>query len=66
MSSHILVVDDEAPIADQVALYLQNEGYTVHTCGTGQAAMDYIAKTPVDLAVLDVMLPDFVGFAVGR
>lgn len=66
MSIHILVVDDETPIADLVAVYLQNEGYTVHTCGTGQAALDYIEQTPVDLAVLDVMLPDLDGFAVCR
>lgn len=66
MGIHILVVDDEAPIADLVAVYLQNEGYTVHTCGTGQEALDYVAQTPVDLAVLDVMLPDLDGFSVCR
>lgn len=66
MSIHILVVDDEEPIADLVALYLQNEGYTVHTCGTGQGALDYVEHTPVDLAVLDVMLPDLDGFTVCR
>lgn len=66
MGVHILVVDDEAPIADLVALYLQNEGYTVHSCGSGQEALDYVENTPVDLAVLDVMLPDLDGFAVCR
>lgn len=66
MGIHILVVDDEAPIAELVAVYLQNEGYSVYTCGTGQEALDYVNQARVDLAVLDVMLPDLDGFSVCR
>ena len=54
---NILVVDDEKEIADVVELYLQNE-YHVLKFYTGQEALECIEKTKVDLAILDVMLPD--------
>ena len=58
---NILVVDDEKEIADVVELYLQNE-YHVLKFYTGQEALECIEKTKVDLAILDVMLPDIDGF----
>ena len=66
MSIHILVVDDEKELADVIALYLRNDGYTVHTCYTGAEALDCIAQTNLDLAILDVMLPDMDGFQICR
>lgn len=63
---HILVVDDEREIADLVTLYLTNEGYTVHTCYTGQEALECIRTQPLDMAILDVMLPDTDGFSLCR
>ncbi len=60
--THILVVDDEKELADVLELYLANDGYTVHKCYTGAEAMDCIAHTDLDLALLDVMLPDADGF----
>ena len=64
MNTHIVVVDDEKPIADLIELYLQNEGYSVHKFYTGQEALDYIETETTDLAVLDLMLPDIDGFAI--
>ena len=64
MSAEILVVDDEAAIADLVELYLKNEGFTVHKFDSALPALAYIERTPPDLAVLDVMLPDMDGFAL--
>ncbi|WP_251317170.1 VanR-ABDEGLN family response regulator transcription factor [Flintibacter muris] len=58
----MLVVDDEKELADVLELYLANDGYTVHKCYTGAEAMDCIAHTDLDLALLDVMLPDADGF----
>ena len=60
---NILVVDDEKEIADVVELYLQNE-YHVLKFYTGQEALECIEKTKVDLAILDVMLPDIDGYEV--
>ncbi len=62
MEVHILVVDDEPEIADLVGVYLRSEGFTVHTCGTAGEALDTLAHQSVDLAILDVMLPDKSGF----
>lgn len=62
---NILVVDDEKEIADVIELYLQNE-YHVLKFYTGQEALECIEKTNVDLAILDVMLPDIDGFTILR
>ena len=62
MDIHILVVDDEPEIADLVGVYLRSEGFTVHTCGTAGEALATLERQPVDLAILDVMLPDKSGF----
>ena len=66
MQTDILVVDDEAAIADLVEVYLRNEGFTVHKFYTGQEALDCVARTHLDLAILDVMLPDIDGFTLCR
>ncbi len=62
MGEHILVVDDEKEIADVLELYLQNDGYLVHKCYTAQEALACIQTVELDLALLDVMLPDGDGF----
>ena len=62
--AEILVVDDEAAIADLVEVCLKNEGYTVYKCGSGEAALTCVARQHLDLAILDVMLPDMSGFAL--
>ena len=59
---HILVVDDEPEIADLVGVYLRSEGFVVHTCATAGEALETLARQSVDLAILDVMLPDKSGF----
>ena len=62
---NILIVDDEREIADVVELYLQNE-YHVLKVYTGEDALACIEKTKIDLAILDVMLPDIDGFTILR
>ena len=64
MSANILVVDDEKEIADLVELYLQNEGYIVHKFYTGSKALDCIHSRKLDLAILDILLPDTDGFSL--
>ena len=64
MSTDILIVDDEAAIADLVEVYLKNEGYLVHKFYAAAAALDYVSRTPPDLAILDVMLPGMDGFTL--
>ena len=62
MADRILVVDDEKEIADLIELYLTNEGYEVIKCYNGTDALDAIENEDIDLALLDVMLPDLDGF----
>jgi len=64
MKADILIVDDEKEIADLVALYLQNEGCSVHVFDTAAGALACVGETEIDLAVLDVMLPDMDGFSL--
>ncbi len=61
---HILVVDDEKEIADLIELYLKNDGYTVHKFYNGREALKCVENTEIDLALLDVMLPDIDGFSL--
>ena len=64
MSDKILVVDDEREIADLVELYLKNENYTVFKYYTAKDALALIDKTELDLAILDIMLPDANGLTI--
>lgn len=64
MSYKVLVVDDESEIADLIEMYLQNENYTVYKSYTAQSALEYIESEKLDLAILDVMLPDIDGFQI--
>lgn len=63
---NILVVDDEKEIADLIEVYLTNEGYTVHKFYNGKDALACIEETSLDLAILDVMLPDVDGLSICR
>ena len=64
MPTKILIVDDEQPIADLVELYLKSENFTVFKFYNGRDALECIRSQPLDLAILDVMLPDIDGFAI--
>ncbi len=64
MQEKILVVDDEAEIADLVELYLKTEGYEVYKFYNAVEALKCIEKEELDLAVLDVMLPDINGLEI--
>ena len=66
MSGHILVVDDEKELADVLELYLTGDGYTVYKCYTGVEALNCIACTELDLAILDIIRPDTDGFQLCR
>lgn len=61
---NILVVDDEREIADLIEVYLINDGYTVYKFYNGLDALACIEKNDLDLAILDVMLPDIDGFRI--
>ena len=62
--NNILVVDDEKEIADVIELYLKNDQYNVLKFYTGEEALACIEHTRIDLAILDIMLPDVDGFTI--
>ena len=66
MNEHILIVDDEAELAELLAVYLRNGGFRVTLCGDGACALHCIESEAIDLAILDVMLPDMSGFEICR
>lgn len=66
MNERILIVDDEKEIADLVEIYLSGEGYIVEKFYNGADALDCIAREKLDMAILDVMLPDADGFSICR
>lgn len=59
---NILIVDDEQEIADLVSLYLENEGFQVFQFYNAADALHWIETHAIDLAILDIMLPDITGF----
>lgn len=64
MPDKILVIDDEREISDLIELYLQNENYEVFKFYSARDALACIESTELDLAILDIMLPEVNGFAL--
>lgn len=62
----ILVVEDEASIAEVVTLYLKRAGYTVQTASDGRKAMNVFERGQIDFVILDLMLPEVDGLALTR
>lgn len=66
MSQQILVVDDDYKIVRLVRSYLEQSGYQVLIAYDGETALHTIRREPLDLVVLDLMLPDRDGWDIVR
>ena len=62
----VLIVEDEREIADLVQFHLQRAGLDASIAHRGKAALEFIRKTPPDVVVLDLMLPDLDGLEICR
>ena len=62
----IIVVDDDATLADVVGRYLMRDGHQVECVADGYEALRRIAAQPPDLVILDLMLPGIDGLEVCR
>jgi DNA-binding response OmpR family regulator len=62
----ILVVEDQPDISSLLKIYFTSQGYEVFTAMRGQVALDICSKTPPNLALLDVNLPDMEGYDIGK
>ncbi|MDO8528243.1 MAG: sigma-54 dependent transcriptional regulator [Deltaproteobacteria bacterium] len=64
--THILVVDDEISIRKALEKFLTHLGYTVITAGDGEEALRLLEKNPVDLALIDLVMPKIDGITLIR
>jgi len=64
--THILIVDDEQDICTLVDQYLSDEGYQVSVAHDGAQMRQVIARDPVDLVLLDIVLPNEDGLSIAR
>jgi DNA-binding response OmpR family regulator len=62
----ILVVDDEPDTLGLIKLTLQTAGYQVQTATGGREGLRLIREEPLDVVILDIMMPDVSGFDVMR
>lgn len=60
----LLVVEDEIHLQDIIRKRLIKAGYSVDACGDGREALDYLAMSPYDAVILDIMLPGMSGIEV--
>ena len=60
----ILVVEDDTVLRDEIRLFLEEFGYEVHVVGNAAAMDAVIMQVPVDLVVLDIMLPGEDGLSI--
>lgn len=63
MKPTILIVDDEPGVRSSLSGVLRDEGYSVEAVSTGEACLDRVTRSPVDLIVLDVWMPGMDGLA---
>ena len=66
MGAQVLLVEDDAAVAEVVLLHLRGAGYRVQHAADGSAAVDWMAREPWDLVLLDLMLPGVDGFELCR
>ena len=66
METRVLVVDDDADVRDSLRRALGYAGYEVATAVNGAEALKSVAKSPVDLIILDVLMPMLDGLGACR
>jgi DNA-binding response OmpR family regulator len=66
MAERILLIEDDARLAEMVSEYLGEAGFRVSIAAAGRAGLERLAREPFDALVLDLMLPDMDGLDVCR
>ncbi len=66
MTARVLIVEDEAPLAEMLRYNLEAEGFLVSHAGTGDEALVMVAEERPDLVLLDWMLPNVSGIEICR
>lgn len=66
MSQHLLMIEDDARLAQMVGEYLGQSGFVLNHAGDAQSGLLAVQANPPDLVILDLMLPDMDGLEVCR
>jgi len=66
MRRKILLVEDDALMREFITDYFKQELWDVHEAENGRQALEIFAQVPVDLIVLDIMMPELDGWSVCR
>ena len=64
MTKRVLLIEDEANIAEAIRFILSRDGWQVQVLASGQGALDAVASVQPDLVILDLMLPDMSGLEI--
>lgn len=62
--ANILIVEDEKNMQDIISEYIRRDGHTIFTADDGVDALMILKSTPMDLMILDIMMPHIDGFFV--
>lgn len=57
----VLIADDDLLVCESVCAWLEDDGFTVYVATGGQEALQILAVMPIDLALVDLKLPDMTG-----
>lgn len=64
MARRALIVEDNRPLAENIADLFEEEGISTEVCGTGAQALEAVQREPPHLMIVDVRLPDVTGVAL--
>src|SRR4030042_5896959 len=66
MAQTVLIVDDDPSLVEMLTFVLNRGGFQTQAAYDGSRALEILSTEPIDLVVLDVMLPDMDGFEISR
>jgi len=61
---HVLIAEDEKPLAHALELKLQHEGFTTTVAHNGKECLEFLSAQNFDILLLDLMMPEVDGFQV--
>lgn len=65
-NAKILICDDDPDIVRALSIYLRDEDFDIHTAFTGREALAVLAEEDIDLALLDIMMPELDGITAAQ
>ncbi len=64
MRPRVVIIEDEKDIVELVRYNFRKEGFEVESFGRGREGLDYLRRSPADVVLLDILLPDDDGFSI--